>query len=107
VKRVFAGVVAAVCIGGGAVWAQNAPTGIGAAEAALLASSCFNCHGPEGAGEGAMPAIAGLPAEQLVAMLNAFKANEIPGATVMGRLARGYDDAEIAAIAAYFAGDYE
>lgn len=106
-KRWIAGVAAAVCVGGGAVWAQNAPEAIGPQEAAVLAATCFNCHGAEGAGLGAMPAIAGIPAAQLVAMLNAFKANEVPGTTVMGRLARGYDDAEIAAIAAYFAGDFD
>ncbi|MCW5714734.1 MAG: c-type cytochrome [Bauldia sp.] len=106
-KRWIAGVAAAVCVGVGAVWAQNAPEAIGPQEAAVLAAACFNCHGPEGVGQGPIPAIAGMPAEQLVAMLNAFKANEVPGATIMGRLARGYDDAEIAAIAAYFAGDFE
>lgn len=106
-KRWIAAVAAAACVGGGAVWAQDAAQAIGAQEAALLASSCFNCHGPAGVGQEPMPAIAGIPAEQLVAMLNAFKANEVPGATIMGRLARGYDDAEIAAIAAYLAGDFE
>jgi sulfide dehydrogenase cytochrome subunit len=38
----------------------------------------------------------------LAAAMRAFRANERPG-TIMGRIARGYSDAEIAAIAAYFA----
>lgn len=86
-------------------WAQNAEP-LDRNAASMLASACFNCHGPEGVAPGPIPSIAGMPADQMIAMLNAFKADEVPGATIMGRIARGYDDAEIAAIAAYFAGDF-
>lgn len=105
-RRWGIGVTAVACLGVGAVWAQNAEP-LGRDAASMLASTCFNCHGPEGVGPGPIPSIAGIPADRMVAMLSAFKADEVPGATIMGRIARGYDDAEIAAIAAYFAGDFE
>lgn len=106
-KRWIAGVALAVGIGGGAVWAQNGAGPVSYEQAALLASACFNCHGPEGVSPGPIPSITGFSADQLIALLNAFKADEIAGTTVMSRIARGYDDAEIAAIAAYLAGDLD
>ncbi|MCC5973822.1 MAG: c-type cytochrome [Rubellimicrobium sp.] len=68
----------------------------------LLAQSCAGCHGQEGAGVGAAPAIAGISAEDFIAMWAEFQADERP-ATIMNRIARGYTDEEIAALAAYFA----
>ncbi len=40
--------------------------------------------------------------EDFISLMRAFRANERPN-TVMGRIARGYTDAEIAALAAHFA----
>ncbi len=73
-----------------------------AANGPLLAQACAGCHGPNAAGQEATPGIAGVPAATIVAQMNAFRANERP-ATIMGRIARGYSDAEIAAIAEYLA----
>ncbi len=73
-----------------------------AAQAPLVAEGCVGCHGPNGAGAGGVPVIAGRDAGELRAMLAAFRANERP-ATIMGRVARGYSDAEIAAMAEHFA----
>jgi sulfide dehydrogenase cytochrome subunit len=73
-----------------------------AAQAPLAAEGCVACHGPAGSGQGSIPALAGRDANELAAAMRAFRANERPG-TIMGRIARGYSDAEIAAIAAYFA----
>jgi len=99
-------VLAAVCAG--RVAAEVAPAEIGYEAASLLAGGCFACHGPEGvAPPGPVPSIAGTPADRMVALLNAFKADEVPGATMMGRIARGYDDAEIAALARYFSGYWD
>ena len=70
-----------------------------AADGALLAQACLGCHGP---GAEATPGIAGRPAALLVSQMNAFRSNERP-ATIMGRIARGYSDAEIAAVTAYLA----
>jgi sulfide dehydrogenase cytochrome subunit len=83
----------ALCLGPAA--AQTAP-------ALLAAEGCIGCHGPQGAGMGPIAPLAGRDQAELVAAMLAFRANERPG-TIMGRVARGYTDAEIAAIAAHFA----
>ena len=69
-----------------------------------LAATCANCHGTLGrAVEGAaVPGLAGMPAGYLVEQLKAFKTGTRP-ATVMHQLAKGYNDAQIDQIAAYFA----
>ena len=72
------------------------------AQAPLAAEGCYGCHGPGGAGAGGVPALAGRDAGELRAMMISFRANERP-ATIMGRVARGYTDAEIAAVADHFA----
>lgn len=77
--------------------AQQAPHA-----APLAAQGCLGCHGPGGQGVGSIPGIAGRPAEELRAQMAAFRANQAP-ATIMGRIARGYSEAETAAIAAHFA----
>lgn len=69
----------------------------------VLAGACSNCHGTEGRLAGAIPAIAGRPAGVLESQLLSFKRGEQPHATVMDRLAKGYTDAELAALAEYFA----
>jgi sulfide dehydrogenase cytochrome subunit len=73
-----------------------------AAQAPLAAEGCYGCHGPGGLGAGGIPAIAGRDAAELRAAMLAFRANERQ-ATIMGRIARGYTDAEIAAVAEHFA----
>lgn len=70
--------------------------------APLAAQGCLGCHGPNGAGQAPIPALTGRPAAETEALMLAFRANERP-ATIMGRIARGYTDAEIAALAAHFA----
>lgn len=69
--------------------------------APLAAEGCLGCHGPQGRGAMGVPAIAARDKAELSAMLLAFRANERPG-TIMGRIARGYTDAEIAAVADHF-----
>ncbi len=71
-------------------------------DVSILAGTCANCHGTDGRSPGSIPSIAGQPYAVLLAQLNAFKAGEIVGATVMTRLARGYTDEEIEALARYF-----
>ncbi|UUX95923.1 c-type cytochrome [Aquabacterium sp. J223] len=69
-----------------------------------LAATCANCHGTDGRAveQSTVPGLAGLPAPYLVEQMKAFKAGTRP-ATVMHQLARGYSDAQIEQIAAYFA----
>lgn len=72
-----------------------------AAQAPLAAEGCLGCHGPDGRGVPGAAAIAGRDRAELVAIMLAFRANERPG-TIMGRIARGYTEAEIAAVAEHF-----
>lgn len=69
---------------------------------AALAHACAACHGPNGRSQGAIPSIDNLSAEDFKAVLKAFRSDASKG-TVMNRIARGLDDAEIDAVAAYFA----
>ena len=75
-------------------------TGAGAAEtrAPPGASSCTGCHA-EGA---AMGRLEGRPEAEIVAALAAFRSGERP-ATIMNRIAKGFDADESRAIAAWFA----
>jgi sulfide dehydrogenase cytochrome subunit len=86
---------------GGMLWAVAAMPAA-QAQAPLAAQGCLGCHGPNGGGMGGVPGLAGRDHAELVAQMNAFRANERP-ATIMGRIARGYTEAEITASAAYFA----
>ncbi len=69
-----------------------------------LAATCANCHGTTGkVTEGsAVLGLAGLPADYIVAQMNAFKTGTRP-ATIMHQISKGYSDAQITQIAAYFA----
>lgn len=49
-----------------------------------------------------MPSLAGQSAEQIGAAMRGFKTGERP-ATLMGRIARGFSDAELDAIARWLA----
>jgi cytochrome subunit of sulfide dehydrogenase len=65
------------------------------------AVSCSGCHAPAGVA-GGMPAIAGRPAEEIVATMAAFR-DGTRAATVMDRIAKGFSDEEIRAIAVWLA----
>ncbi len=67
-----------------------------------LALTCLTCHGDAGQGSGAIPPLAGRPADTLYQALIEFKAGTRP-ATVMDRHAKGYSDEELRAVADYFA----
>ena len=69
-----------------------------------LAATCANCHGTQGrAAPGAsVPGLAGRSKEELVGLMTAFRTGARP-ATVMHQLSKGYSDAQIEQIAAYFA----
>ncbi|MFN3880921.1 MAG: c-type cytochrome [Nitrincola lacisaponensis] len=73
------------------------------AQVQLLAAACANCHGTDGKLADAIPAIAGRPVMVLEAQLQAFKQGLQPNTTVMDRIAKGYTDAELSALANYFA----
>lgn len=68
----------------------------------LIASTCMSCHGPGGKSQGAIPSLAGLDKEYFVKSMKDFKAGT-RAASIMKRHANGYTDAEVEAMAAYFA----
>ncbi|MBW8329463.1 MAG: c-type cytochrome [Thiobacillus sp.] len=68
-----------------------------------IASTCMSCHGPGGKSQGAIPSLAGLDKEYFVKSMKDFKAGT-RAASIMKRQANGYTDAEVEALAAYFAG---
>ncbi|MBM3611435.1 MAG: c-type cytochrome [Alphaproteobacteria bacterium] len=78
------------------------PAGAEMARGDKLAGSCAACHGPEGRSPGEIPAIADIAPEEMARLLGAYRSGELEG-TVMNRIARGFTDDEIAAIAAHFA----
>ena len=69
---------------------------------AALAATCVTCHGPEGRSQGAIPSLTTLSSADMTAALQAFRAETRPG-TVMHRIAKGLDDADITAVETYFA----
>lgn len=91
----------------------NRVTALAAASAALLAGapaqaqnanpqlltiSCAGCHGTGGHSAGAIPSIFGRSAASIAETLRAFRDGRQPS-TVMIRIAKGYSDPEIDAVA--------
>ncbi|MBV8250096.1 MAG: c-type cytochrome [Comamonas sp.] len=83
--------------------AADGPPGLRAQDVAVLAASCANCHGPDGRSTGGIPALRGVAEAHLLARLQAFKAGTAKDAAVMTRLAKGYDDEQLKALAQWFA----
>lgn len=73
-----------------------------ASRGTALADACAACHGPNGRSQGAIPSIDNVSAEDFKVALKAFRADARKG-TVMNRIAKGLDDADIEAMATYFA----
>ncbi len=70
--------------------------------AAMLANACAGCHGTQGGSAGpAMPSLAGQSKDAIVVAMQKFKSGDRPS-TIMGRLAKGYTDADFAAMGDYF-----
>jgi sulfide dehydrogenase cytochrome subunit len=86
--------------GAGSAQAQDVQT----LRSRSLAATCAQCHGTDGhAGAGALvPGLAGMPAATLAERMRSFRDGRRPG-TLMPQLAKGYSDAQIDQLAAYFA----
>jgi cytochrome c553 len=65
----------------------------------LGAAACTGCH-PAAPGE--FPRLGGRKAADVAAAMKAFRSGERPS-TVMDRIAKGFSDAEVGAIAAWYA----
>jgi sulfide dehydrogenase cytochrome subunit len=69
-----------------------------------IGSACFGCHGAAGANETSIPpVIVGVPAPYIATALREFRDGSRT-ATIMDRIARGFTDREIDAVAGYIAG---
>ena len=68
---------------------------------AMLGNTCAGCHGTNGVSVGSAPSLKGLPPDYIVTAMKAFRSGERPS-TIMGRIAKGYNDEEIAAMAKFF-----
>lgn len=67
-----------------------------------LAATCTGCHGPDGKSVGEIPQLSGRAQAELAQLLRDFRDGTRTG-TVMPQHAKGYDDAQIDRIAAWFA----
>lgn len=65
------------------------------------AASCLGCHTVASDGS-PVPSLGSFTAEQMVTAMQAFRSGSRP-ATVMDRIAKGFSDEEIEAIAAWYA----
>jgi cytochrome subunit of sulfide dehydrogenase len=74
-----------------------------ASDAPPGASSCSGCHAPNAAVGTPVPPLDGRNAAEIVAQMEAFRSGKTQS-TVMDRLAKGFSEAEIQAIAAWYAG---
>ncbi len=75
--------------------------GIAAADSmdpVILANPCAGCHGTDGKSKGAMPTLSGKTPKYIAKALKNFRSGKKPS-TVMQRIAKGYTDAQIDALA--------
>ena len=77
------------------VWAMDA------LQVRSLAAACAGCHGTEGVAQAGHASLAGVSQEALLTQLMDFKTGQRP-ATLMHQIAKGYSDAQLGALAAYF-----
>ena len=70
------------------------------------ASSCTGCHAAQRIPDSVIPRIAGRKASDIVQFMREYRSGAWPS-SVMGRIAKGFDDQQIDAIAAWFAAQPE
>jgi cytochrome subunit of sulfide dehydrogenase len=71
-------------------------------QARTLAATCLACHAPVQGGAKFAPRLEGMDSTRLATTLRAYRTGE-GSRSVMRQLARGYGDAEIQALADWFA----
>ncbi len=83
-------------------WMMSAGASAAPPDAAMLANACAGCHGTGGGSAGpTMPSLAGQSKEAIVVAMKQFKSGQRPS-SIMGRLAKGYSDADFAAMGDFF-----
>lgn len=100
IKRSRLGLLAAACMTTPAVMAEANISG------EMLGNTCAACHGTYGGVNGqiqgeAMPPLAGMAEDDFVKAMKSFQDGSRP-ATIMDRVAKGFTDEEIRAMAAFF-----
>jgi cytochrome c553 len=91
--RAWLGIAALAACAGAALAASPEPPG---------ASSCSGCHAAGARVDTAVPRLIGRSAADIIAQMQAFKGGQKPS-TVMDRIAKGFTDPEIQAIADWYA----
>lgn len=81
-------------------WSSPSLAQAPASSAALIAANCAVCHGPGGAGSGDIAKINEQTSAQIAENMRAFRDGKKPS-TIMGRITKGYSDAQITAVANY------
>jgi sulfide dehydrogenase cytochrome subunit len=74
----------------------------GPADAPPGALGCSGCHATSQNVDTQVPRLSGRDAATIVTAMQGFKSGQLPG-TVMGRIAKGFSDDEVKAIAAWYA----
>lgn len=68
----------------------------------MMGDTCASCHGTRGKSlDEYMPSLAGIDRQQLIRAMRDYRADR-RASVVMNRIAKGYNDREIEAIADYF-----
>lgn len=67
----------------------------------LLGATCVVCHGPGGDSQGHIPPISDMEADKMAATMREFRDGKRAN-TIMGKIAKGYTDAQIDLIAGHF-----
>lgn len=98
-----AALVAGLAVGAAfSATAADEPKTMMGANAAMLSNACAGCHGTNGNSLGpASPSIAGLSPTYFEETMVGFASDEIPS-TVMNRIAKGYTEDEIKAMAKFY-----
>lgn len=88
---------------GGALALSQPAAAQGSLDGAMLGNTCAGCHGTNGSSVGpASPNIAGFTKTYFVQAMQDYKSGARTS-TIMGRIAKGYTDAQFAAMAEFFA----
>ena len=74
------------------------PAAAQSVNAALVAANCAVCHGQGGGGTADLPALNKSSSAQIAENMRAMRDGKKPS-TIMGRIAKGYTDAQIDAVA--------
>jgi sulfide dehydrogenase cytochrome subunit len=95
--------VGGVALGlGSIIHAADAPALVSGASGEALANTCAGCHGTAGVSAGpASPTLAGINAEYFTDIMKRYQ-DDSAYSTIMGRIAKGYTEEEIALMADYF-----